>query len=165
MCTCSMQSFRDKSNDDGQSPAEKQQSYMYPKGPSGGRMGRKVSSGVKGETGDAGSNGAKGNLKLPGVNIDPKQGKSTEDSGYLEKQELGKIPDDENPKSQWRPNHSGGQGAAEKQSQQQNIMHPGDRRGRKDLEVKWIISDTRSIIGRKGNSRLPEDRIKNQRRP
>ena len=45
------------------------------------------------------------------------------------------------------------------------MIHPGDRRGRKDSEVKWVISDTRSIIGRKENSRLPEDRIKNQRRP
>ena len=164
---CSIQSFRDKSNGDGQSPAEKQQSYMYPKGPSGGRRGRKVSSGVKGETGDARSNGAKENLKLPGVNIpvDPEQGKSTEDSGYLEKQELGKIPDDEDPNSQRRANHIGGQSAVEKQSQQQSMMHPGDRRGRKDSEVKRVISDIRSIIGRKGNSKLPEDRIKNQRRP
>ena len=137
---------------------------MYPKGPSGGRRGRKVSSGIKRETGDTRSNGAKGNLKLPGVNIpvDPEQGKSTEDSGYLEKQELGKIPDDEDPNSQRRANHIGGQGAVEKQSQQQNIMYPkgpgGGRRGRKDSNPKWIISDIRNL-------RLPEARIKSQRRP
>ena len=254
-----MQSLRDKSNGDGQSPVEKQQSYMYPKGPGGGRRGRKESAGhgVKGEMGDAGSNGAKRNLKLPGVNIDPelerstndseqtenlekqqlerdpknnwtghdslekqseeqknfmyqrgsypsdrrgkrepeakgemdgagsnsgkknfrlqgdnldpKPGKSTENSGYLEKQELGKNLDDEGPKSQRRTNHNVGQSTVEKQSQQ-NIMYPkgpggGGRRGRKDSKVKWIISDTRSIIGRKENPRLPEARIKNQRRP
>ena len=119
---------------------------------------------AKGEAGDAGSTGAKGNLKLLGVNIDPKEEKSTEDSGYLEKQALGKILDGEDPNSQRRPNYNGGQGTVEKQSQQQR--HPkgpgGGRRGRKDLNPKCIISDIRRS---KGNLRLPEARIKSQRRP
>ena len=40
----------------------------------------------------------------------------------------------------------------------------GGRRGRKDSKVKRAISDTRCIIGRKGNLRWPEVRVKSQRR-
>ena len=112
-----MQSLRDKSYGDGQSPTEKQQSYMYPKCPGGGRRGRKESAGhgVKGEMGDAGSNGAKGNLKLPGVNIDPELERSTNDSGQnknLEKQQL-----ERDPKNIWTEHD-----AIEKQSEEQQTL-------------------------------------------
>ena len=90
-------------HDGGQDNVEKQQNYMYPKGPGRGRRGRKESE-VKGEMGDAESNGAVGNPTLPGANRNPavEQSKLTKDSehrkdpeqnGYLNKHDLKKNVD------------------------------------------------------------------------
>ena len=68
---------------------------------------------AKEEMDGAGNNSGKKNFRLHGDNLDPKPGKSAEDSWNLEKQELGKIPDGEDPKSQRRANHNGGQGGVE----------------------------------------------------
>ena len=70
---------------------EKQQNFKYPKGPGPGKKRRRKEPEVKGEMDDAETNGGKGSLKLPGVNIDPNLEISTEDSvqnEYLEKQQL-----------------------------------------------------------------------------
>ena len=156
-----MQSLRDKSNDDGQSPAEKQQSYMYPQDYDRGRRGSnelEVKE-AKGETGDAGSIGAKENLKLPGVNIDPELGRSTKHSGQnenLEKQQL-----ERGPKNNWTEHD-----AVEKQSEeQQNFMYQrgsdpiaSGRKGKREWEAKGEMDGTGSNSGKK-TLRSPGDNL------
>ena len=110
---------------------EKQQNYMHPNHDVNSRRGRKVSE-VKGEMHDATSNGAKGNIKLPGINLDPNLVISTEDSGqneYLEDQQV-----ERDSKNNWIE-HDGGKDNVEKL---QNYMYPKGpgrgRRGRKESE-------------------------------
>ena len=80
---------------DGQDNVEKQQNYLYPKGPGRGKRGKKESE-VKGEMGDAESNEALGNPRLPGANRNPaveqrklmkdsEHTKDPEQNGYLNK--------------------------------------------------------------------------------
>ena len=132
---------------------EKQQNFKYPKGPGPGKKRRRKEPEVKGEMDDAETNGGKGSLKLPGVNIDPNLEISTEDSvqnEYLEKQQL-----ERDSKSNWIE-HDGGQDNVEKQ---QNYMYPKGpgrgKRGRKESEVKGEMGDAESN-GAVGNPTLPE---------